>query len=343
MTQIIATIGPASMDESILTYFKENSVRYARLNTSHGEASWHIATGEMCKKAGLEVLLDLCGPKIRLGQMQRNVEVQAGHEIMLELEDMKLEYPRKHGSTFIIPVAVDIFDIISPGQTILIDDGKLNMETISVSGKQALVRVIFGGTVKPRKGINVPGRSPNLNFLTSRDIEMLQTILPVLKPEVIAASFVQKPENMIELAEKVNEIIIDNGITGYKPLLCPKIEQSEAVVPSVLAEIVENSDLIMVARGDLALETEPLHIEVPFLQEKIKQECKKQNKAFIVATQVLETMTDNPVPTRAEVSDLYRAVITDEADYVMLSGETAAGSFPKQAVSMMHEMIKRAG
>jgi pyruvate kinase len=164
--------------------------------------------------------------------------------------------------------------------------------------------------------------------------------LPVLKPEVVAVSFVKTVKDLELLKSFIKKILSENKISDYFPKICPKLEMGEAVKDENLETIVDFSDLVMIARGDLALEAHPLHINVPFNQEKIKHVCRQQNKPFIVATQILESMIDSPVPTRSEVSDLYRAVILDEADFVMLSAESAAGKYGRKCVDLMKTMIK---
>ena len=186
----------------------------------------------------------------------------------------------------------------------------------------------------------MPLSSIDIDFLVSRDREFLSKVIPAIKPEYVAPSFVKTKADLDKLRDFLKTILAENGIVNYFPKICTKVEMGEAVEDANLNEIVNDSDMIMIARGDLAVETVPNHIKVPFYQENIKRLCKQKGKPFIVATQILETMSDNPVPTRAEMSDLYRAVVLDEADYVMLSGESAAGQFPQKCVQLMHDMIR---
>lgn len=340
-TRIITTIGPSSSDSRTLQFFADHHVRYARLNFSHSTSQWHIEAGKLCRKHGLELLIDLGGPKIRLGEMDQDVPLQAGDPVIVEYADKNRTYPRRESDIMVLPISVNIAGVAEHGKTILIDDGKVALQVDSVEGTQVLAHVTYGGIVRQRKGVNIPNGSPDVDFLTHRDKEMLRDTLVILRPEVVACSFVKSVKDVQLIKKFIHTILAEHAISGYFPKICPKIEQFEAVQEGVLEDIVDESDIVMIARGDLALEVTPLHIQVPFYQERIKNVCKAKGKQFIVATQILESMIDSPVPTRAEMSDLYRAVVLDDADYIMLSGESAMGKYAIECVDLMSQMISQ--
>lgn len=344
MTRIITTIGPASFNPRTLEFFAKHNVAIARMNFSHNTPDWHKESALESRKQGLELLFDLPGPKIRLGEIANIETVKIGDEILLEMQHPEQTYPYKievaGTSRLVFPLQFHVQDFVQPGHHILVDDGKLDWEVEKVADSRVFCKVAAGGVVKSRKGMNMPQTHVDIDFLGERDRMMLDALFVELKPEYVAISFVQKPEEVTEIKTLLTNMLNAAGVTGYFPKICTKLEMSKAVETDNLANIVEQADLIMIARGDLALETQPAHIMVPFLQEKIKQECRLQNKPFVIATQVLESMMDCPVPTRAEVSDLYRAVIIDKADYVMLSGESAGGSYPLESVKLMSDMIE---
>jgi len=344
MTKIITTIGPTSQDAATLNYFAEHGVEYARLNFSHNVPDWHITAGLKAREAGLKLLADVSGPKIRLGDLVSDIEVREGTEVIFEKQDLELDYPLwknvDEKQVLVLPTILDLAPYLAPERVMLIDDGKVELKVNKIEEGNIYAQVVFGGKIRSHKGINLPETDIKVNFLTKRDQEFLNSVLPVLKPEVVAVSFVKTVKDLEILKDFVTLVLAQHGINDYFPLICPKIEMGEAVKDENLGDIVDFTDMIMIARGDLALEAHPLHINVPFNQEKIKSVCKAKNKPFIIATQILESMITSPVPTRAEVSDLYRAVILDKADYIMLSGEAASGEYPKKCVELMETMIK---
>lgn len=341
MTKIIATIGPACNNLQTLNFFRQKDVAIARLNCSHGEVSGHLANGQLAKEAGLQVLMDLPGPKIRLGIMQ-SLEVKVGQKLFLEMQDTEKSYPYlqtfENQTLQVLPYQFPLHQFVQAGQPILVDDGKMEWVVETVSQNGLLVKVLTDGLVKERKGLNTPKSDLQTEFLTSRDLLFLNDLLPVLRPEYVAASFVKTPTDVDHLQEQIHKILSTKNITDYTPKICIKIEMGQAI--ENLSSLVNKSDLIMIARGDLALETLPTHLLTPFLQDKIAQECQRQGKPFVVATQILESMIDSPVPTRAEVSDLYRAVVLNKANYVMCSAETAVGKYPENCIELMSQMIQ---
>ncbi len=343
MTKIITTLGPSSQTVDILDYFAKHSVSIARLNFSHNVASWHIEIGKMAREAGMELLVDLAGPKVLVGDLESPVELQTGSRVIIYEEKLEKNtqfwYKQEGAALTTLPCMFSIQKFVDPEKTVLIDDGKIKLKVDKIYEDHIVCDVEFGGFVKNHKGINLPSSHVAIPFLVDRDIQLLTEVLPVLQPEYVAPSFVQNASQLEELNSFIKQVLDKAGVTNYFPKICTKLEMASAVHTDMLSTIIDMSDMLMIARGDLALEAEPINLAVPFYQEKIKQVCRKAGKPFIVATQILESMMSNPVPTRAEISDLYRAVVIDEADYVMLSGESAAGQFPVQCVNLMHQMI----
>lgn len=337
-TKIITTIGPASANNEVLSFFKDHRVTISRLNFSHGTVESHSTMANLCKQYGFEIMIDTAGPKVLLGALSQPIEIIKGSTIILEFTKTDAVYPfaNNEGVT-ILPCQFKIHEFVKIGATILIDDGKVNLEVVSVNSDFVTTIVVAGGVIKSNKGVNLPGSSVNIPFLVERDLSMIADCLPIIKPEWIALSFVKNNADLITYNNFVDEIVSKNNLGNYKPKICVKIEMAEAI--ENFEELLSNCDMIMIARGDLAVETSPAHVMVPVLQDNIVKACQEAGKPFIVATQMLESMMSAPVPTRAEVSDIYRAVKYNEADYIMLSGETAAGSFPIESVSIMDQVI----
>jgi pyruvate kinase len=347
MTRIITTIGPVSEDEATLTYFKDHKAGIARLNFSHNTAVWHVKTGLLAKKVGLETMADLAGPKVLIGDLGHELEVETWSTVFLEKQIAGKNYPawqeHEDHKTLVIPTYFDLTPYASADKMILIDDGKVELKVREVKNGQVVCQVIYGGVVKSHKGINLPGTELSIDFLVERDRMLLDEVIPAVLPEWIAPSFVQTAKDLELLTEFIEQIKLKYNLSNdYNPKICTKLEMAKAVEPKNLQEIIDYSDMIMIARGDLALETLPIHVMVPKIQDHIVKVCKETNTPFIIATQILEGMFSSPVPTRAEVSDLYRAIHLQQADYVMLSGETAAGKYPRKCVELMEKMIELA-
>ncbi|GAB4144994.1 MAG: hypothetical protein OHK0017_04100 [Patescibacteria group bacterium] len=342
-TKIVATIGPASGHPEMLEYFAKHSVQIARLNFSHNTPESHLETANMAREAGLEILFDLPGPKIRLGEVDEVIYLTRGQEIILEPQQAGKKYPYtdkyEDADRLVYPNQFPVHKFVEPGHIILVDDGKMEWKVQTVEGERVMCRVTVSGEVKSRKGMNMPMSKLEVDFLGERDKMMLNALFIEVRPEYVAASFVKRKSDLMQIKKLLTSLLEKAGVTDYFPKVCAKLEMGEALEDQNLKEIVDEADIIMVARGDLALETTPAHITVPFLQEKIKRACRAAGKPFIVATQMLESMIECPVPTRAEVSDLYRAVVLDQANFVMLSGEAATGKYPKNCVNLMHRMI----
>ncbi|WP_462250958.1 pyruvate kinase [Ekhidna sp.] len=326
-TKIVATIGPASNNKETIKELIEAGANVLRLNFSHGTHDDHTKVKDFIREVGKEnnyhvgILQDLQGPKIRIGLVKDGgVEIKDGQELVITTNE--IEGDDKRVST----VYTQIVNDVKPGDTILIDDGNIELETISAANDEVLTKVVHGGVLKSRKGINLPDTVVSAPSLTPKDLEDLKFGLS-LDIDWVALSFVRKADDIREL----KDIIAKSG-KGTK--VVAKIEKPEAL--KNIDEIIEVTDAVMVARGDLGVEI-PMH-EVPIWQKKIVEKCNKAAKPVIIATQMMESMIENPRPTRAETNDVANAVM-DGADALMLSAESAAGKFPVEAVQKMSETI----
>ena len=324
-TKIVATLGPATSSYEMINQLVDAGASMFRLNTSHGSEEGHAANIEIIRKISKEsgkfipILVDLQGPKIRVGNIKEPVEIKEGQEIVLEATD-DINNPA------IIPVDYEgIADDVKPGDKVLLDDGNVGLQVIEVKNHQVYAKVLYGKVIKPRKGINLPGSTASLSAVTERDVEFIRFAVE-FDADYIALSFVREARD-IELAKKY---IKDFG--GNIPVIA-KIEKPQAV--EKLEEILKVADGIMVARGDLGIEMSPE--EVPIVQKFIVDQTIRERKVCIVATQMLESMIENPIPTRAEASDVANAIL-DGTDAIMLSGETAMGKHPVDAVKMMRKI-----
>jgi pyruvate kinase len=325
--KIVCTLGPATSGPDQIAALVAAGLDVARLNMSHGtQASHHAAYGNV-RAAGhasgrsVGVLVDLQGPKIRLGRFASGpVTLVPGAEFTITGEDVPGD--ETGASTTYAELAEDV----RPGTQILVDDGRVVLEVTGVDGPQVRTKVVTGGRVSDRKGLNLPGVRVNAPALTSKDADDLRWALG-LRADMIALSFVQGPED----AAPARQIMDESG--AALPLIA-KIEKPQAV--SALPEIIEAFDGIMVARGDLGVEY-PLE-QVPLVQKRAIVLARQAAKPVIVATQMLESMVGAPRPTRAEASDVANAVL-DGADALMLSAETSVGSYPVDAVVTMAKII----
>ncbi len=324
-TKIVATLGPATSSYEMISQLVDAGASMFRLNTSHGSEEGHAANIEIIRKISKEsgkfipILVDLQGPKIRVGNIKEPVEIKEGQEIVLEATD-DINNPA------IIPVDYEgIAEDVKPGDKVLLDDGNVGLQVIEVKNHQVHAKVLYGKVIKPRKGINLPGSTASLSAVTERDVEFIRFAVEY-DADYVALSFVREARD-IELAKKY---IKDFG--GNIPVIA-KIEKPQAV--EKLEEILKVADGIMVARGDLGIEMSPE--EVPIVQKFIVDQTIRERKVCIVATQMLESMIENPIPTRAEASDVANAIL-DGTDAIMLSGETAMGKHPVDAVRMMRKI-----
>jgi len=322
--KIIATLGPASSDPEIIEELYQAGADIFRLNLSHGKHEDHQARlfhiRQLQRKVGrpIGILLDLQGPKLRVGRLHGGeVHLGDGAELRLELsegigtaEKISLPHP-------------EVFEALKPGMTLLLDDGKLRLEVIACGADHADARVLVGGPLRDRKGVNVPGAVLPISPITDKDREDLMFGLD-LGVDWVALSFVQRPEDVIQAKELIDD----------RAAVMAKIEKPAAL--DCLDELIALCDGVMVARGDLGVEMPPE--AVPGRQKQIIHACRKAGTPVVVATQMLESMIDTPAPTRAEASDVATAVY-DGADAVMLSAETAAGNYPTESVQMMDRII----
>ncbi|MBT6757136.1 MAG: pyruvate kinase [Candidatus Jacksonbacteria bacterium] len=335
-TKIVCTIGPASDEGKVIDQLIRNGMNIARLNFSHGTHAQHatliknIRAASKRTKKPIAILQDLQGPRIRIGVLAEPVKIVRNDKVIL-IPESQFEDVLNHSERKFLPVQYEeLYKDVKKGSTILIDEGFIELTVQRIVGDQIVTKVITSGEVKSNKGINTPGLELSADPLTKKDREDVRFGVEN-DVDAIALSFVASAEDMATLRKEVQRRVKKGAI----PALIAKIERQSAM--DDLEDIVEESDGVMVARGDLALETSAA--EVPVMQKKIIGECARQGKPVIVATQMLDSMIQNPRPTRAEVSDVSNAVV-DHADCVMLSGETASGEYPVEAVGMMNSIIE---
>ncbi len=322
-TKIVATLGPASSSEEVLLALMEKGTDVFRLNFSHGDLRLksdlirRIRELSRRRRRAVAILGDLQGPKIRTGIMKGDaLELEPGQIVIITTRDVP-------GEGNLIPTTYgELPQDVSKGDSILLDDGLMELEVLSVASSEVQCRVQVGGILKSRKGINLPGVRVSAPALTEKDREDLDFCIDQ-GVDYVALSFVRRAEDILELKE-----ILFRRESDLKVIA--KIEKPQAV--DDFDSILEASDGIMVARGDLGVEMSPE--KVPLIQKKIIRKCNEAGKPVITATQMLESMIEHPRPTRAETSDVANAIL-DGTDAVMLSGETAAGRYPVEAVSLM--------
>jgi pyruvate kinase len=322
-TKIVATIGPATETEEMLAKLLQAGMNVMRLNFSHGDFVEHQNKVTNLKKAikktdiPCAILQDLSGPKFRLGDFyQERVMLKAGDFITLTTEKITGDEKR---------VSVNyetLHDEIMPGNIIMVDDGKKKFEVVEIKGTEIKCKILIGGETKGRRSLNLPGAPLKISALTEKDKKDLEFGIKN-NVDIVAFSFVRKASDVTELRQ-----ILDKKKSGAK--IMAKIETIEAV--ENFDSILELADMIMVARGDLAVELG--HENVPTAQKMMIEKCLKVGKPVVTATQMLESMIKNPTPTRAEVSDIANAIF-DGTDAVMLSEETTLGEFPVEAVEVM--------
>lgn len=325
-TKIVATVGPASSAKEMLRTLILEGVDVFRLNFSHGQHEQHLKVihnvRELNQELGTSVALlqDLQGPKIRVNTVREGVELAQGATIIITTEELEGTAEKVSTSYKELPNDVKI------GDAILIDDGKIQLTVKAVKGQEVHCEVKYGGPLKSRKGINLPFTKVTAPSLTEKDKEDLMFGLEN-KVDWVALSFVRKASDIESLRKIIAEKNPDTRIVA-------KIEKPEAL--ENLESIIEATDAVMVARGDLGVEI--WMEEVPMVQKRIVQLCNKLSKPVIVATQMMESMIENPRPTRAETNDVANAVI-DGADALMLSAETAAGKYPVEVIQSMVKTI----
>ena len=333
--KIVATVGPASESKESLIQLAKAGVNVFRLNFSHGTHEDHLqrlmTIREISKELdlNLSILQDLQGPKIRTQLVENNgVVLEAGKQLIFAMDENLLGTSEKVGTTY-----TSMYLDVNVGERILMDDGNLEVKVLSIDPikKEVVTEVIYGGILKSKKGINLPGTKVSLPCLTPKDEADLYFGLDH-GVDWIALSFVRKASDIWDIKDKIKAY-------GKNTRVIAKIEKPEAI--DNLDEIIEATDAIMVARGDLGVEMDGA--VVPYLQKVMVEKCTAAGKPVIVATQMLESMITNPVPTRAETSDVANAVLQG-ASATMLSGESASGSYPIKAVETMahiHEIVEQ--
>ncbi|MBC6961465.1 MAG: pyruvate kinase [Nitrosomonas sp.] len=322
-TKIVATLGPASSDSEVLGRMLEAGVDVIRINFSHGTKDEHIASVELVRSLArslgrtVGVLADLQGPKIRIGKFEQGkIRLKTGDEFILDAECQLGNQER---------VGLDYRGLpndVEAGATLLLDDGRIVLTVTKVRGGEIFCEVLQGGILSNNKGINRKGGGLSAPALTAKDLLDIKTSA-VIRADYLAVSFPRSGDDIRRARSLMQEA------QGHS-LLMAKIERSEAIL--ALDDILEASDAIMVARGDLAVEVGDA--AVPALQKRMIRSAREANKLVITATQMMESMISNPIPTRAEVSDVANAVL-DGTDAVMLSAESAAGQYPVEAVEAM--------
>ncbi len=324
----MCTLGPATSTHDQIKTLIQSGMNVARLNMSHGDHSMHAASFSTVRLAakelnrGVGVVADLQGPKIRLGRFAEGpVMLEDGAEFTITTEDIQGDV-HQCGTTH-----KGLPGDCNPGDTVLVDDGKVKLEVISVEGPRVLTRVVEGGPVSNNKGINLPGVSVSVPALSEKDKEDLRWALRI-GVDMVFLSFVRSAEDVKDVHAIMDDV-------GRRIPVLAKVEKPQAV--ENLEGIVEAFDGVMVARGDLGVEL-PLE-EVPIVQKRAVQMCREAAKPVIVATQMLESMMENSRPTRAEASDVANAVL-DGADAVMLSGETSVGKHPNTVVRTMANIVQ---
>ena len=328
-TKIVATLGPASSSEEVLTQLILEGLNVARINFSHSDHQVHGDTIDAVRRLDAElgtytaVMADLQGPKLRVG------EIAGGQMDLIEGETLMVKVGSGEGKDGVVFTDYESFAAdVKVGERVLLDDGKLALCVQQTNGKDEVTcEVIHGGPLRPRKGLNLPETKVSLPCITSKDAEDLAF---ALEKEVdwIGLSFVRRASDVIALQDEIKK-------AGKHARVVAKIEKPEAIED--LEAILEVTDAVMVARGDLGVEI-PMQ-EVPLLQKEIIRKCMEMGKPVIVATQMLESMIESASPTRAEVNDVANAVL-DGADAVMLSGETSVGKHPISAIRAMRQVIE---
>lgn len=322
-TKIIATVGPASNSEDMIRELIKAGADVFRVNSSHGTPEFHQNNIQTIRRVAQElnnpvaILLDLQGPKIRVGNLKEPMQLEKDQTVTLkpcmETDEegvIPIDYP-------------GILNDVKKGSRVLLNDGKIGLNIVSVDKEKATAKVVYGDVLTSRKGLNIPGSTASLSAVTERDVDYIKFAVE-LKLDYLALSFVRARADIVKAKDYVKKF------GGDIPVIA-KIEKPEAL--DNLSAIINASDGVMVARGDLGIEISPE--KVPIVQKKIIEEANAQRKSVITATQMLESMIEEPIPTRAEASDVANAII-DGTDAVMLSAETAAGKYPVEAVTMMN-------
>ncbi|TDP51709.1 pyruvate kinase [Bacteriovorax stolpii] len=332
--KIVATIGPASNTKEMISKLIETGVNVCRINMSHGTYEAHSAVikniREASRESGYEVaiLADLQGPKIRVDKLPEPLKLEEGSEWVIGASKLKDKYP-EYAQNYIPTIYENLVADCHDGARILFDDGLLQAVAVNRDRDVYKIKVKIGGTLKSNKGINLPDCEVSAPAFTDKDREDLMFALKE-GADYVALSFVRKKEDIMQVKTLLHTLKVNIPIIS-------KIEKPQAI--DNLDDILSVTDMIMVARGDMGVEVGN-HL-VPAIQKKIITECNNKGIPVITATQMLESMTENPTPTRAEASDVANA-IWDGTDAVMLSGESASGKYPIETVRMMDQIVREA-
>ena len=338
--KIVATLGPSSNSKAVIEKLVDSGLNIARLNFSHGTHASHLKIINLIrslptyKTNPIVILQDLQGPKLRVGKLPPNgIELIAGEIIALEidLDDHDINYEIAETKKIFLDIP-NILHCLKPKGKILFDDGKLELEIIEIIDNEIVARVMLGGSLYSNKGVNLPGTSLDIPGFTEKDRADLEFGLKN-QIDAVAISFVRDAEDIKCVRDFIKKKSPDNSVI---PIIA-KLELPEAV--RNLEEILDAADGVMVARGDLGVETSPS--DVPVIQKEIIQAANHKSKIVITATQMLDSMINNPRPTRAEASDVANAIF-DGTDAVMLSGESANGKYPVESVLMMDAIVRKA-
>ncbi|MCE1255223.1 MAG: pyruvate kinase, partial [Anaerolineae bacterium] len=338
--KIVATIGPTSEGEENIRELLKAGVDVARLNFSHGNYEEHAKRIFTLRKISAEmgkplaILQDLQGPKMRVGNLpEKGLQLSPGQTVFLapeeEISQLSSDDPHKYFIPFDVP---NLMENVKVGKKVLLDDGHLEFEIVDIVKNHIEAKVILGGVLKSHKGVNLPGVPLNIPGFTEKDKNDLDFGIQQ-EVDFVALSFVRTADDILEVKNTIKEKFPQRADT---PIIA-KLERPEAI--SNLQSILEVTDGVMVARGDLAVETSSA--EVPIIQKEIIKAANQKGKIVITATQMLDSMIQSPRPTRAEASDVANAIF-DGTDAVMLSGETASGAYPIEAVTMMRSIILEA-
>jgi len=327
-TKIIATLGPSSSSKEVLSEMIKAGLDVCRINFSHGSYSGHAEVVQIIRELNIElktnvaILADLQGPKIRIHEMADETELAVGSDLIIQVEEIIGNSERLSINYALLPREA------KKGERILLDDGKIVLEVLSTNGSTELTcRVIQGGRLSSNKGVNFPNTKISLPSLTEKDLLDLEFALEQ-KVDWVGLSFVRSVADIVELKERISS-------KGHHAKVIAKIEKPEAL--DNIDEIIDQTDGIMVARGDLGVEIP--YQNVPLIQKMLIEKGIRHAKPVIVATQMMETMISSMTPTRAEVNDVANAVL-DGTDAVMLSGETSIGNYPVEVINTMSNIIR---
>ena len=325
-TKIICTLGPASGNEKILVKMAKRGMNIVRLNFSHGDYAQHQKMIDLISKVNkkhgydIKVLQDLEGYRIRIGRLKRNVKLEVGKSVFMSNQEGLGEN--------VIPFDyTEDLKNIKKGAHIYIDDGTLDLKVLSNTTGKLKLKVIQGGTLKSRKGVNIPGLKMQANITTEKDLRDIEFGIKN-NVDKIAISFVRNKKDVTRISDIVRKRIPECMILA-------KIECEEGL--KNIDNILDVCDGIIVARGDLGV-TMPIY-KMPMIQKYLIAHCNRRKKLSVTATQMLDSMIENGRPTRAEVTDVANAIL-DGSDYVMLSGETAIGKYPSRSIMTMHQIVE---